>query len=376
VQQDDEMDHIVRIARHFLEPGQEIDNAKRHGNGIIHDTYLVTPGKGQGKFILQRLNAQVFKKPELVMQNIRTVCDHIHDQLTQEESSKFTDWQMLEIIRTNDGRDYLVDADGSFWRGLSFIYDALPLEKVKKSQEAIEIGRALGRFHFLVNDLDPARLSDPLPGFHNIGSYLTHYDQVVKSCNKGDQSANLQYCQRFIDIRRKGAQVLENALEQGRLQLRITHGDPKSNNVLLDARTGTAVSIIDLDTVRPGLVIIDIADCLRSCCNSLDEDAGNPETVCFDADLCKALLRGYTTENHWLTDSDFKYLYDAIRLIAFELGLRFVTDFLESDVYFKTDYNEHNLDRAMVQFKLAKSIELQEAEIKNIIADCRVRYME
>jgi Ser/Thr protein kinase RdoA (MazF antagonist) len=166
--------------------------------------------------------------------------------------------------------------------------------------------------------------------------------------------------------------VLETAKAQGKLRPRTIHGDPKVNNIMMDTNTGQAISIVDLDTVKPGLVHYDIGDCLRSGCNFMGEETEQWEKVHFYPDLCKAILQGYLSiAREFLTENDFAYIYDSIRLIAFELGLRFFTDYLEGNVYFKVRHLEHNLARALVQFKLAESIELQETVIRNIIRESR-----
>jgi len=166
--------------------------------------------------------------------------------------------------------------------------------------------------------------------------------------------------------------VLEDAKASGALFQRPIHGDPKINNIMIDERTGHAVSIIDLDTVKPGLIHYDIGDCLRSCCNPLGEETTEIDEVYFDLDLCRAILEGYLGEaQRFMTKADIAYLYDAIRLIAFELGLRFFTDYLEGDVYFKARHRKHNLIRALVQFKVAESIEAQATEIQGIVAALR-----
>jgi Ser/Thr protein kinase RdoA (MazF antagonist) len=175
-----------------------------------------------------------------------------------------------------------------------------------------------------------------------------------------------------VSERRDWAHVLENARAQGSLRLRPIHGDPKVNNVMIDTGTGQAISIVDLDTVKPGLVHYDIGDCLRSGCNLLGEDSEQWEMVRFDPELCQAILQGYLSlAKDFLTDNDYDYLYDAIRLIAFELGLRYFTDYLEGNVYFKANHPEHNLARALIQFKLTESIESQETTIRAIIEDMR-----
>ncbi len=162
-----------------------------------------------------------------------------------------------------------------------------------------------------------------------------------------------------------GARALEKARAQGRLRLRPIHGDPKVNNVMLDTATGQAVGMVDLDTVKPGLVHYDIGDCLRSGCNPLGEETEDWEAVRFEPELCRAILAGYLSlARDFLTETDYAYLYDAIRLLAFELGLRFFTDYLAGNVYFKARHPEHNLVRALVQFKLTESIESQAAAIR------------
>jgi Ser/Thr protein kinase RdoA (MazF antagonist) len=175
-----------------------------------------------------------------------------------------------------------------------------------------------------------------------------------------------------VEAREELAGVLERAKAAGVLPLRPIHGDPKVNNVLLDARSGEAIALVDLDTVKPGLVHYDIGDCLRSACNPLGEETLTPEKVGFDLQLCAALLEGYgAAAGAILSDADHAYLYDAIRLLSFELGLRFFSDHLAGNVYFHTVRPGHNLDRALVQFHLTASIEAQEQEIRALLAQLR-----
>ena len=182
----------------------------------------------------------------------------------------------------------------------------------------------------------------------------------------------MDYGLRFVAERRAWAPVLEEARAQGRLRLRPIHGDPKVNNVMLDTATGQAVGLVDLDTVKPGLVHYDIGDCLRSGGNLLGEETEAWEAVRFEPELGRAILHGYLSQaQDFLTETDYAYLYDAIRLLAFELGLRFFTDYLAGNVYFKAKHPEHNLVRALVQFKLTESIESQAGAIRAIIRDLR-----
>ena len=180
----------------------------------------------------------------------------------------------------------------------------------------------------------------------------------------------MDFCLEFVNRRRGWAGALEDARAGGKLRLRPIHGDPKANNVMMDADTGKAVGMVDLDTVMPGLVHYDIGDCLRSSCNPLGEESGGWEPVRFETDMCRAVLSGYfPVAGDFLDESDHEYFFDAARLIAFELGVRFLTDYLEGDVYFKVKDRDQNLKRALVQFKLTESIEAQEPTIRTILGD-------
>jgi Ser/Thr protein kinase RdoA (MazF antagonist) len=171
-----------------------------------------------------------------------------------------------------------------------------------------------------------------------------------------------------VSTRRDWAHVLENAREQGKLHLRPVHGDPKVDNVMIEKSTGNAISLVDLDTVKPGLIHYDIGDCMRSACNPLGEETEKWEAVRFDPEIGAAILQGYLAQaRNFLRPADYEYLFDSIRLLTFELGLRFFTDYLAGNVYFKVKHPKHNLQRALVQFKLTESIEVHEAHIRNII---------
>lgn len=365
------MDTLVAVADQFKPRGKVIQ-IQAIGNGNINDTYLVTLDSSADNFILQRINTAVFRQPELVMQNMRTFTEHVHHCLRQQHNPLSPDryWKVPHVLLTQGNQDYWIDPSKSFWRAISFIEAAQSFDTIQDLEHAREVGYALGMFHNLVSDLPPAKLADTLEGFHITPRYLQHYDQVLaESCP--DRSPEVNYCLQFVSDRRAWAHVLENAKARGELPLRPIHGDPKINNVMIENATGQAVSIIDLDTVKPGLVHYDIGDCLRSGCNPSGEETNQWETVWFEIDLCQAILQGYLSQARFLTENDYDYLYDAICLIAFELGLRFFTDYLAGNVYFKAKHPTHNLERALVQFKLTKSIEFQEMAIRAMIQDMR-----
>ncbi|NEP10412.1 MAG: aminoglycoside phosphotransferase family protein [Symploca sp. SIO2C1] len=363
------MDNLAAIANQFKPQGKVID-IQEYGNGNINSTFLVTlDAEAEKQFILQRINTEVFRQPELVMGNMRIVTEHIHHRLQHTLLSADRRWKMPSVLLTQDAQDYWIEPSGGFWRALSFIDAAQSFDTIQDTKHAREIGYALGMFHNLINDLPTERLADTLEGFHITPRYLQHYEQVLAKSTV-NKSPELEYCLQFVSDRKSWVNVLENAKEEGKLTLRPIHGDPKINNIMIDSTTGQAVSIVDLDTVKPGLVHYDIGDCLRSGCNPLGEETQQWEVVRFEPDICQVILEGYfAVAKDFLTDNDYNYLYDAIRLIAFELGLRFFTDYLAGNVYFKVKQPSQNLARALVQFKLSESIESQETALRTMIED-------
>jgi hypothetical protein len=362
---------LNEIAARFEHRGK-ITDIREWGSGNVNDTFLVTlDDKKDEHYILQRLNTRVFPRPELVMLNMRVVTEHIRGRLEHATPSGRRRWEVVRVLPACDGQDHWTDPLGSFWRAITFIGDALSFDTIQSEDHAREVGRGLGMFQSLISDLPVERLADTIDGFHITPRYIRHYDEVLET-KPALKSAEVAYCLRFVSERRSWAHILESAREQGQLRLRPIHGDPKVNNVLMDCITGQAVSIIDLDTVKPGLIHYDIGDCLRSSCNLQGEETKRWEAVRFEPDICREILQGYLPlARDFLTLNDHRYMYDAIRLIAFELGLRFLTDYLEGDVYFKANHPEHNLCRALVQFRLTESIESQASVIGTILRDMR-----
>ncbi len=360
------------IAQHFA-PADTITQIQPLGNGNINDTFLVgldNAGQaqlGQRCWVLQRINTQVFPQPQGVMQNMRQVTEHVRQRLQQSPPDRR--WEIPHVLLTQDGHDHWSNGPDSFWRAISFIEEAESFETMQNIAQAEEVGYALGMFHQLISNLPPSGLVDTLVGFHITPVYLQHYDQILAS-TQISSAPDVKCALDFIRDRRNLASVLEQAKEKGRLPLRLMHGDPKINNVMFDRSTKKAVSLVDLDTVKPGLVHYDIGDCLRSGCNPLGEETKDWQSVRFDPDLCRAILTGYlAVANRFLTVSDYIYLYDAMRLLPFELGLRFFTDYLAGNVYFKVSDADHNLARALVQFQLTASIEAQETTLRAMIQD-------
>ena len=369
--------NLIAIAEQFTSQSQ-VTSIESLGNGNINDTFLVSLDSLERKhFVLQRINTQVFLQPKLVMQNMRILTDHVCVRQSRAGGNRLQrtpanrPWEVPRVLLTQDTQDLYQDQNGGCWRAISFVENAQSFDTLPDKSHASEIGYALGMFHNLISDLPPAKLADTLPGFHITPVYLQQYEDILKKTTP-HTSPEVNYCLQFVTAHTTFANILEDAKATGKLPLRLMHGDPKINNVLFDIDTQKAVSIIDLDTVKPGLVHYDIGDCLRSACNLAGEETEQWEKVYFDPDLCQGILQGYlVSAQAFLTENDYNYIYAAIRLITFELGLRFLTDYLAGDVYFKIKYPEHNLARALVQFKLTESIESQETKIRQIIQDLR-----
>lgn len=363
---------LCTVAQLFKPQGRVID-VREFGSGNINTTFLVTlDGLPERRFILQRLNTQVFHRPQLVMRNIRIATEHIERGLKHKPLAAGGRWEVPRVFLTEEGGDHWIDPEGSFWRALSLVENARSFATIKDLDHAREAGYAVGVFHALLADLPPEKLLDTIEGFHVTPLYLQHYDDVLAKRTGTDKSPEINHCLRFVDERRAWAHVLEDARADGKLLPRPIHGDPKVDNIMIDNQTGQAVALVDLDTVQPGLVHYDIGDCLRSGCNTAGEEAELWERVCFDTDLCRAILRGYlAAAEEFLTSNDFDYFYDSVRLIAFELGLRFLTDHLEGNLYFKVKRQGQNLTRALMQFRLVESIESQENAIRTILREIR-----
>ena len=361
---------VEAIAGRF-HPRERITAIRSLGSGNVNDTFLVThqghrPSGPAGSFVLQRLNTRVFERPELVMRNLVALGDHVQRRLASPpEELRGRRWEVPQVVRCRqDG--HWVEQDGEFWRSITYIGAATTTDVILNRDHAREVGYGLGMFHSLISDLPTEDLADTLENFHVTPAYLKRYDSVSKSCSTRDDAVDSACA--FIEARRQGIDVLEAALQRGDLKQRPIHGDPKINNVMIDDASGHAVGLIDLDTVKPGLVHYDIGDCLRSCCNKDGEETDDLNTVVFDLELCEAILDGYlSVARQFLSDWDLHYLPDCIRLIPLELGLRFLTDHLEGDLYFRTDHHGHNLQRAAVQFRLTESVEQQLPQIKAMV---------
>ncbi len=354
-----------------LLPGREMVGVAPLGSGHINDTFLVTFAAGAPRqVVLQRLNLAVFPAPEQIMANLAVLAEHLAARLNQEPPGGADPRMVVRPLGGVAGRQYFREPGGDFWRLISYVENAEHRESLATPEAAREAGRGLGIFHRLVADLDPARLADTLPGFHVTPAYLAAYDRLLAAGRGEGVLPGEKYCREMIAARRGLAETLEEAARLGLIHPRVIHGDPRLANLLFDRSSGRAVALVDLDTVKPGLLHYDLGDCLRSCCNPVGDDPEDLTEVVFALEICRELLGGYLAEaGVTLGPADFQLIYPAVRLLAFELGLRFFSDHLAGDVYFKTEQPGQNLRRALGQFRLLESIEAQEGEILAIVVE-------
>ena len=366
--------NLEKIAQQFDLHGR-LASIRPISTGNVNDTYIAVfrTHFSEERVVIQRVNSRVFPRPDWIMENMHVLMEYSHDQLLKEADFADRIWQLPRIIPCRDGADYFTDDEGEIWRALTLIASADSFELAQSEEHAYECGTVMGHFHRLISGIDPATLHDTLPGYHETPGYLVKYDEVVVSERGRDLIAHsdpVRILHQFIEARRGMVSVLQDALAAGELQTRLIHGDPKVSNIMIDEDSGKGTAMIDLDTVKPGLIHYDFGDALRSLCNRAGEETDDLSEVAFDLDLCDAFVRGYMIyARDFLTEKDRAYLYDSVWLITFELGLRFFQDYLAGDIYFKTREPEQNLHRAQVQFRLCESIEIRKRNIKKLLSE-------
>ncbi len=346
-----------RIIAHFDIPGT-LAVCEPFGAGLINETWRCSFRERDAvrRYLLQRINRRVFARPGLVMENVVTVTGHLASRLRKEGIADPAAVSPA-LVRTRGGRFSFVDDLGEQWRMFVFIEAGEVFDTVRDANHAYEVGRGLGRFQALLSDLDTALLHDTLPGFHHTPAYLLELDDAVRTDPQGRSSSVRQELD-FADRHRRLAPLLLDAMGSGEVPVRVVHNDPKVNNVLIDRASGRALCLIDLDTVKPGTVLFDFGDCVRSAANPLGEDAADLAEVSLDRSYAEAIMQGYLEEaGGFLTAGERRLLPLSVRVITFELGIRFLADHLRGDTYFRISRPGQNLHRARVQFRLLESME-------------------
>lgn len=358
----------VAIAREFVLSG-EIVSASPYGSGHINDTYKVDVKSSAGppRFILQRINHNVFQRPDELMANVERVCAHAYAKLKKAGAPE-ADRRTLRLIPTRPGKAWHIDEEGNRWRCYHFIEGATGHDVVRAPEQAYAAAKSFGAFQALLADLPGDRLHETIPDFHHTPARFARFQQALAQDAHGRARVSGPEIA-FALARAHEVSVVVDALRDGTLPERVTHNDTKLNNVLLDDVTQAGVCVIDLDTVMPGSVLYDFGDLVRTSTSPATEDETDLSKVRMQFPMFEALVNGYLeSARGFLTPKEKELLPFAGKLITFEIGLRFLTDWLEGDTYFKIKRPTHNLDRARTQFKLVESIEAQLPAMQALIA--------
>jgi hypothetical protein len=351
--------HDVRsVSRQFLIPGEFV-GAEPYGSGHINDTYRVVfaQGPSQVRYIFQRINHAIFKHPVALMENIQRVTEHLALQAPRSDRSA------LKLIPTGGGHCFYCDPQGNHWRVYNFIENARTFDAVESAAQAFQAGQAFGQFQRQLANLPLPRLHDTIPDFHHTPKRFAALEKAVArdSCNRAF-SAKPE-----IEFALRHKAMVSILLDAG-LPERVTHNDTKLSNVLLDDATGEGICVVDLDTVMPGLALYDFGDMVRTATSPTAEDERDLEKVGMRFPMFEALARGYIAATaEFLTPAEKQLLPFSGKLITFEIGIRFLADFLEGDTYYKTHRAGQNLDRCRTQFKLMESIASQEAAMNRLV---------
>jgi hypothetical protein len=343
-------------------------NGEPYGNGHINDTFVVTFDQAGTpvRYILQRINRRIFTDVPSLMQNIGRVTAHIGKKVRQ-GNGRDVSRRTLTLVAAKEGSYHHQDVDGDFWRCYLFIESATTHDLITDPRQAAEAAKAFGEFQRMLVDLPGGRLHETIPFFHHTRRRFDSFRQAL-AIDGHNRAMAVRDEIAFASDRETMADVLLALQSRGEIPERITHNDTKLNNVMLDDVTGMGVCVIDLDTVMPGLALYDFGDMVRSATNSAAEDERNTNCVESRLGIFEALVGGYlASAGSFLNAAEVGHLAFAGRLITFEIGLRFLTDFLNGDIYFKTRRPDHNLDRARNQFALLLSMERQQAAMEAIV---------
>jgi len=361
--------NIAEVVRQFQIDGEFVA-ATPYGSGYINDTYCaVFHQRGVAeRVVLQRINTRIFTQPEALMENVQRVTAHLAQQVAGEADSSR---RVLKLIPSRDGRAWHVDAEAGYWRAWRFIPNARSNDAVEAPEQAFQGARAFGRFQQLLISLPPPRLHDTIPDFHHTPRRFKALEEAI-----GLDTANRAILARQEIEFALARQPIVSVLLDASLPERVTHNDTKFNNVLLDDATGEGICVVDLDTVMPGLALYDFGDMVRTATSPATEDERDLSKVTMQISMFQAMVRGYLASTaSFLTMDEKQLLAFSGKLITFEMGIRFLADFLAGDTYYKVHRDGHNLDRCRTQFKLVESIEQQEESMNRIVESIAAGYL-
>lgn len=355
--------NIKEIVSHFSIKG-EFQDFEKVLTGHINDSYHIkTKSTDHPGYFLQWINNYIFKDVDGLMNNISTVTNHLAEKLAENNNLVF---KVLEIISCTNGKKYYRDPEGQYWRLYTYIDGMHGYDVVENTKIAYEGGKAFGIFMSLLADLPATKLIEIIPDFHNMEKRLgTFFNSLEK--NPVDRVKDVPEEIEFVKKRAEQMLTIPALIKSGRLPVRITHNDTKFNNILFD-QTEHAMCIVDLDTVMPGSILFDFGDAIRTGANTSIEDEKDLSKVDINLPIYEAYTSGFIkSTRHTLTEVEIENLAFSARFMTFIIGLRFLTDFVDGDPYFRTLYPEHNLDRARVQFRLIEAMERNAAKMQEIV---------
>ncbi|MCR5150294.1 MAG: aminoglycoside phosphotransferase family protein [Clostridiales bacterium] len=346
------------------------ESAKPVGEGHINDTFAFTfinEGK-KVRYVIQALNTYVFKEPLLLTDNVVGVTRHINKKIIENGGDPLREG--LIVYPARDGKPYYIDSEGRFWRCYNFIENSHSLQSVECVEDFEKAARTFGKFLSLLADYPIETLNETIPNFHNTVSRLADFKKAVEDDISG-RKVNVPDEIEFFLSREKDCGVVTSMLDSGALPVRVTHNDTKLNNIMFDNDTNEGICVVDLDTVMPGSSLYDFGDSIRFGASSAAEDEKDLDKVHFLIENFEAFTRGWLEcAGKSLTENEIKYLPFSAKLMTLECGMRFLGDYLNGDVYFKTDYPDHNLVRARTHIKLVREMEenmpLMEVTVLNI----------
>ena len=343
----------------------EFQSYEELASGHINDTYLIATTE-KTFFVLQRINEGVFKDVPGLVANKVNVSKHLQKKLNYLSNAELKR-RVLCFVNTNEGKSYYYDTDGNYWNMMIYIDDSITFETVNNEEIAYEGGKLFGEFLNLTSDYDATKLTEVIPKFHNMTFRFSQFEDALKNASPERLLKAESYIKQVEDLKEEML-ILQNLKDSGKIKLRVTHNDTKISNALFDLNN-KGLCVIDTDTVMPGIVHYDFGDAIRTICNTASEDEKNLELVNFNLVYYKAYVKGFLEKTgESLSPIEIKYLPLGAKTTIFIMALRFLTDFLNGDIYYKTEYPEHNLNRSKNQLKLIESLSKNYKEMEiNIV---------
>lgn len=363
--------NLLEIIKAFPEYGKYI-GYKPVSDGHINDTYIVEYELENGeivRYLLQRINVNVFKRPVELMENVMGVTSHLRNKI--KEAGGDPSRETLTVYPAKDGKNYYMAEDGGCWRLYNFVGDTFTINELTNADDFRSSAIAFGNFANLLADYPIETLHDTIPDFHNTPVRFNNLKNSIEKNASGRKENCLPEIE-FALKREKDCSVITDKIASGEIPLKVTHNDTKLNNVLFDNKTKKGLCVVDLDTVMPGSALYDFGDSIRFGANTAAEDETDLSKVSLSLDYFKAYVDGYLeAAGESLNETEISFLPFSAKLLTFECGMRFLADYLDGDIYFKIDYPEHNLVRARTQFKLVADIEEKYDEMVAIVNEIK-----